>query len=34
MAERINKPIGLAGGEIVDRDDRSYGVVITVRKEH
>lgn len=33
MAEKIDKPITLAGGRIVDRDIRSYAVVITVRKE-
>jgi hypothetical protein len=32
MAARINKPITLAGGKVIDQDVRSYGVVITVRK--
>ncbi len=33
MAETINKPIIQAGGRIVNRDIRSYGVVITMRKQ-
>ena len=33
MAKRIKKPITLAGGRIIDQDVRSYGVVITVRKQ-
>jgi hypothetical protein len=32
MAEKMNRIVALAGGEIFDRDDRSYGVVICVRK--
>jgi hypothetical protein len=32
MAERIDRPISLAGGRIIDQDIRSYGVVITVEK--
>lgn len=33
MAESIDKPITRAGGTIIDRDIRSYGVVITMRKK-
>ena len=32
MAEKMDRIVALAGGEIFDRDDRSYGVVICVRK--
>jgi len=33
MAEKMDRIIDLAGGEISNRDDRSYGVVIAVRKK-
>ncbi|KPJ97337.1 MAG: hypothetical protein AMJ60_11700 [Desulfobacterales bacterium SG8_35] len=33
MAEKMDRIVAQAGGEIVDRDDRSYGVVICVRKK-
>jgi len=33
MAEKMDRIIALAGGEIFNRDDRSYGVVICVRKK-
>ena len=33
MAERIDRPILKAGGEIISRDERSYCVVMTVRKK-
>jgi len=33
MAEKMDRVVGLAGGEIFARDDRSYGVVICVRKK-
>jgi len=32
MAEKMDRIIALAGGEIFHRDIRSYGVVICVRK--
>jgi len=32
MAEKMDRIVTLAGGEIITRDDRSYGVVISVRK--
>ena len=32
MAEKMERIVALAGGEIITRDDRSYGVVISVRK--
>ena len=32
MAEGMNRVVSLAGGEIIARDNRSYGVVLTVRK--
>jgi len=33
MAEKMDRVITLARGEIIDRDDRSYGVVFSVRKK-
>jgi hypothetical protein len=33
MAEKMDRTVALAGGEIIDREDRSYGVVISVRKK-
>lgn len=33
MAEKMDRIVDLAGGEIFDRDDRSYGVVLSVRKK-
>ncbi len=33
MAEGMNKVVSHAGGEILARDNRSYGVVLTVRKK-
>jgi len=33
MAEGIDKPIFRDGGEVTDRDVRSYGVVITMRRK-
>jgi hypothetical protein len=33
MAEKMDRLVALNGGEIIDRDDRSYGVVISVRKK-
>ena len=33
MAEKMDRLVDLAGGEIFNRDDRSYGVVISVRKK-
>lgn len=33
MAEKMDRLVALSGGEIIDRDDRSYGVVIGVRKK-
>ena len=33
MAEKMDRLVALNGGEITDRDDRSYGVVIGVRKK-
>jgi hypothetical protein len=32
MAEKMARIVTFAGGEISKRDDRSYGVVICVRK--
>ena len=32
MAEKMARIVAFAGGEISKRDDRSYGVVICVRK--
>jgi len=32
MAAKMDRIVALAGGEIIHWDDRSYGVVITVRK--
>jgi hypothetical protein len=32
MAEKMDQIVALAGGEIFNRDIRSYGVVICVRK--
>ena len=32
MAEKMDRIVALAGGEILNRDVRSYGVVICVRK--
>lgn len=32
MAEKMDRVITLAGGKIIDRDDRSYGVVFSVLK--
>ena len=33
MAEKMDRIVALAGGEIINRDDRSYGVVISVLKK-
>ena len=33
MAEKMDRVVTLGGGEIFNRDDRSYGVVISVRKK-
>lgn len=33
MAEKMGRIVARAGGEIFNRDDRSYGVVICVRKK-
>jgi len=33
MAEGMDRVVSTAGGEILARDDRSYGVVLTVRKK-
>jgi hypothetical protein len=33
MAEKMDRIVARANGEIIDRDDRSYGVVISVRKK-
>jgi len=33
MAQGMDKLVSAAGGEILSRDDRSYGVVLTVRKK-
>ncbi len=33
MAEKMDRIVALGGGEIFDRDDRPYGVVIAVRKK-
>ena len=33
MAEGMDRIVGLGGGEITERDVRSYAVVITVRKK-
>ena len=33
MAANMDRVVSLAGGEIVSRDDRSYGVVLGVRKK-
>jgi hypothetical protein len=33
MAEKMDRVVALGGGEIFNRDDRSYGVVISVRKK-
>ena len=33
MAEKMDRVVSLAGGEISHREIRSYGVVISVRKK-
>lgn len=33
MAEKMDKVVALGDGEVFDRDVRSYGVVISVRKK-
>ena len=33
MADRMDRIVALGNGEIFERDDRSYGVVIGVRKK-
>ena len=33
MAEKMGRIVALADGEIISRDDRSYGIVISVRKK-
>jgi len=33
MAEKMDRVVALGGGEIFDKDIRSYGVVIAVRKK-
>jgi len=32
MAERMDRVVTRGGGEIVEKDARSYGVVISIRK--
>ena len=32
MAEKMDRIVSIGGGEITDKDVRSYGVVISVRK--
>jgi len=32
MDEKMDRVVALAGGEITNRDIRSYGVVVSVRK--
>ena len=32
MADRMDEIVSKGGGEIIRRDDRSYGVVLSVRK--
>lgn len=33
MAEKMDRVVALAGGEIFEKDERSYGTVISVRKK-
>jgi len=33
MAEKMDRIVTLAGGDIFNQEDRSYGVVICVRKK-
>lgn len=33
MAEKMDRIVALAGGEVFNKDVRSYGVVICVRKK-
>jgi hypothetical protein len=33
MAEKMDRVVANGDGEITDRDDRSYGVVISVKKK-
>jgi hypothetical protein len=33
MAEKMDRVVTNAGGEIIEKDARSYGVVISVRKK-
>jgi hypothetical protein len=33
MAEEMDHVVSLGGGEIIDKDFRSYGVVVSVRKK-
>jgi len=33
MAEKMDRIVALGDGEIFERDDRSYGVVMCVRKK-
>jgi len=33
MAEKMDRLVALGGGKIIDKDVRSYGVVIAVRKK-
>jgi hypothetical protein len=33
MAEQMDRIVAVAGGEIFTRDERSYGVVLCVRKK-
>jgi len=33
MAERMDRVVAINGGEIFDKDVRSYGVVISMRKK-
>ena len=34
MAKQMDRIVALAGGEITDREDRSYGVVLSVQKKY
>ena len=34
MAEKMDRVVALGHGEIIDKDIRSYGVVISVRKKY
>ncbi len=34
MAEKMDRIASLGGGEIIDRDVRAYGIVITIQKKN